>query len=114
MIRSSPGPRSLTEGPVGPALLAFAVPTLAGRVLQSINATTNATWIGRLLGQEALTASANANAVVFFLIGATFGLGLAATVLVAQSLGAKGVLTAKKTIGPSLTSFGGASVVLAG
>lgn len=115
MSSAPSGPsRSLTEGPVGPALLAFAVPTLAGSVLQSINATINAAWIGRLLGQEALTASANANTVIFFLIGATFGLGLAATVLVAQALGAKDLLTAKKTIGTSLTFFGAVSIVLGG
>lgn len=104
---------TLTEGSVASVLFAFALPTLASSVLQSLSASINAAWIGHLLGQRALAASANANSLLFFLLAATFGLGLAATVLVGQSLGAKDLATAKKTIGTSLTFFGGVAVGLA-
>ena len=112
--RASPDRAPLTEGSVARVLLAFALPTLASSVLQSLSASINAAWIGHLLGQQALAASANANSVLFLLIAGTFGLGLAATVLVAQSLGARDMTTAKKTIGTSLSFFGGVSVVMAG
>jgi putative MATE family efflux protein len=111
-----PGQRDsarLTEGPIVSTLIWFSLPTLASSVLQSLNASINAAWIGRLLGEHALTAGANANSLIFLLLGAVFGLGLAATVLVAQSLGAKNLDQAKRTIGTSLTFFGGVSLILA-
>ena len=83
----------------------FSLPILASSVLQSLNASINAVWIGRLLGKEALTASANANTLLFFLLGSVFGLGLAASVLVGQSLGANDRELAKRTVGTSLVFF---------
>ncbi|WP_394832225.1 MATE family efflux transporter [Pendulispora rubella] len=109
---SSVGGR-FTEGPVARTLLAFSWPMLASSILQSLNASVNTAWVGRLLGARALTASANANTLVFFLIGTTFGLSMAANVLVGQSLGAKDLVTAKRTVGTSLSFFGGLSVVFA-
>jgi putative MATE family efflux protein len=104
----------LTEGPIASTLLWFSLPTLGSSVLQSLNASINTAWIGRLLGENALTAGANANSLIFLLLGAVFGLGIAATVLVGQSLGAKNLDQAKRTIGTSLTFFGGVSLLLAG
>jgi putative MATE family efflux protein len=103
----------LTEGPIAKTLLLFALPTLASNVLQSLNQSVNAIWIGQLLGERALSASANANSLIFFLLGAVFGLGLAATVLVGQSVGAHDMEMAKRTIGTSLCVFGGVSVLVA-
>jgi putative MATE family efflux protein len=103
---------NLTEGPIARTLLLFTLPTLASSVLQSLNASINAAWIGRLLGERALTASANANSVLFFLLGGVFGLGLAATVLVGQSVGARDLVLAKRTIGTCITFFTGLSLVL--
>jgi putative MATE family efflux protein len=104
---------NLTEGPIAKTLLIFTLPTLASNVLQSLNASINAIWIGRLLGERALSASANANSLIFFLLGAVFGLGLAATVLVGQSVGANDTVMAKRTIGTSVCFFGGVSVLMA-
>lgn len=96
---------TLTEGPIGKTLLLFSLPILASSILQSLNASINAIWIGRLLGERALTASANANSLLFFLLGSVFGLGMASTVLVGQSLGAKNLDQAKRTIGTSLMFY---------
>ena len=104
----------LTTGPIAKTLLVFSLPILASSVLQSLNASINAAWIGRLLGERALTASANANSLLFFLLGAVFGLGMAATVLVGQSLGAKDMDQAKRTVGTSLTFFVAVSLLVAG
>jgi len=108
----TPERASLTEGSIARTLLWFALPTLASNILQSINTSINSAWIGRLLGEDALTASANANSLIFLLIGAVFGLGMAATVLIGQSLGAENLEQAKRTIGTSVTFFSGASVVM--
>jgi putative MATE family efflux protein len=104
---------SLTEGSIGRTLFVFSLPILASSILQSINASVNAIWIGRLLGPVALGASANANSVLFLLIAAVFGTGMAASVLVGQSLGAKDVAAAKRTVGTSISFIALVSVGLA-
>jgi putative MATE family efflux protein len=104
---------SLIEGPVGPTLVLFSLPILASNVLQSLNASINAIWIGQLLGEQALTASANANSILFLLLGIVFGVGMAANVLIGQSLGAKDVEQAKRAVGTSVLFFLVVSVVMA-
>ena len=103
----------LTRGPIAPTLLLFALPILGGNVLQSLNGSVNAVWVGRFLGEQALTATANANNIMFFLIGAVFGVGMAATILVGQAMGAKDMAQAKRVIGTSATFFFGVSVAIA-
>ena len=77
------GPRrrgDLTQGPIARTLLVFALPQIAGNVMQTLNGSINAIWVGRLLGERALAATANANLVMFLLFALSFGLGMAATV----------------------------------
>ena len=50
----------LTQGPLGRTLLIFALPQLIGNVLQSLNGSINAIWVGQLLGDTALAATASA------------------------------------------------------
>lgn len=61
--------RDLTQGPIVSTLLVFSLPILAGNVLQSLNGSVNAMWVGKYLGEAALTATANANNIMFLLIG---------------------------------------------
>ncbi|WP_313494312.1 MATE family efflux transporter [Stenotrophomonas sp.] len=105
--------RSLTEGPIGTSLLMFALPILAGNIAQSLNGSVNAIWVGKFLGEAALTATANANNIMFFLIGSVFGIGMAATILIGQSIGAKDLPQARRVMGTSATFFIGLSVVIA-
>ncbi|NLC60006.1 MAG: MATE family efflux transporter [Gammaproteobacteria bacterium] len=105
--------RDLTEGAIGPTLLLFALPILGANVLQSLNGSINAFWIGRFLGEAALAAITNANNVLFFLLGAVFGLGMAATILVAQAVGRQDPAGARRVIGTSATFFVGLSLVVA-
>ena len=51
-----PGQRDLTSGPIAATLLAFALPTLGSSVLQSLNGSVNAIWVGQFLGENALAA----------------------------------------------------------
>lgn len=105
--------RDLTQGPIVSTLLVFSLPILAGNVLQSLNGSVNAMWVGKYLGEAALTATANANNIMFLLIGLIFGVGMAATILVAQSMGAKNLEQARTVIGSSATFFGVVSLVIA-
>lgn len=110
----SSSPRmDLTQGPILGQLLAFSLPILGSNVLQSLNGSVNALWVGRMLGPEALTATSNANLVLFFLLGAVFGVGMAATILVGQAFGGGNIDRAKRVVGAAATFFLVVSVLLA-
>ena len=106
-------PGSLTEGSISSGMIRFSLPILFANVLQSLNGSVNSIWVGRFLGEAALTATSNANTVMFLLIGASFGIGMAATILVAQSVGARDLPEAKRIVGTSATFFFLISVVFA-
>jgi len=95
----------LTEGPIGKTLLAFALPTLASSIVQSLNGTINAIWVGRFLGENALAATSNANIVMFLLISFVFGFGMAATILVGQAFGRKDIGEARRVVGTTAGAF---------
>jgi len=103
----------LTEGPIAKTLLLFALPILGSTVLQSLNASVNAMWIGHYLGESALTATSNATLILFLLLSAVFGVSMACTILVGQSLGARNVREAKRVVGTSAGFFLVISVVIA-
>ncbi|MGH8277922.1 MAG: MATE family efflux transporter, partial [Steroidobacteraceae bacterium] len=63
--------------------------------------------------EAALTATSNANVVMFLLIGAAFGVALAATILIGQCIGANDIRSTKRVIGTSATFFAGISVAMA-
>src|SRR6185369_615052 len=71
----------------------------------SLNGSVNSIWVGRYLGEAALTATSNANTVMFLLIGAAFGVALAATILIGQCIGANNTRAAKRVVGTSATFF---------
>jgi putative MATE family efflux protein len=105
--------RSLTEGSISRGMVRFALPILYANVLQSLNASVNSVWVGRYLGEAALTATSNANVVMFLLIGLAFGIAMAATILIAQRIGANDIRGAKHAVGTSATFFAGVSVLMA-
>ena len=105
--------RDLTTGPIASTLFVFALPILGGNVLQSLNGSINAMWVGRYLGEEALAGIANANNIMFFLLGAIFGFGMASTILVGQAMGRHDLPGARRVIGSAATFFLTLSLVLA-
>ena len=106
-------PRTLTEGSIPIGLFRFALPILLANVLQSLNGSVNSIWVGRFLGEAALTATSNANVVMFLLIGAAFGVALAATILIGQNIGANNLPETKRVVGTSATFFTGISLAMA-
>jgi putative MATE family efflux protein len=105
--------RALTQGSIPVGLVRFALPILYANVLQSLNGSVNSIWVGRFLGEAALTATSNANTVMFLLIGAAFGVALAATILIGQSIGANDIRATKRVVGTSATFFAGISAAMA-
>src|SRR5437764_6608756 len=113
-VRRQPrGRGNLTEGPIAKTLLAFALPTLASSILQSLNGTVNAIWVGRLLGEGALAATSNANMVMFLLTAFVFGFGMASTILVGQAWGRKDVDGARRVFGTASGGFAVVTVLIA-
>src|SRR3954454_15350139 len=102
------GGRDLTQGRIGPTLLMFALPTLASSILQSLNGTVNAIWVGRFLGENALAATSNANMVMFLLTAFVFGFGMASTILIGQYWGRRDVDEARRIFG---TAAGACAVI---
>jgi putative MATE family efflux protein len=105
MASRPPGARDLTQGPIARTLLAFALPTLASSIIQSLNGTVNAIWVGRFLGEDALAATSNANIVMFLLFAFVFGFGMASTILIGQAFGRKDVDGARRVVGTAMGSF---------
>ena len=89
----------LTQGPILKTLVTFSIPTLISNLLQTLNGTINSIWVGRLLGESALAATANANNIMFLLFAAVFGFGMATTVRVGQYFGAREIDRARRTFG---------------
>jgi putative MATE family efflux protein len=103
---------SLTEGSIPRALVAFSLPILFGNMLQSVNGSVNAIWVGKFLGEASLAAVGNSNVVMFLLFGLIFGFSMASTVLVAQCVGAKNIAEAKRVVGTSAVFFLGVSLTM--
>src|ERR1043165_1237075 len=101
------------QGSIGPTLLKFALPTLASSILQSLNGTVNAIWVGRFLGEGALAATLNANMVMFLLSAFVFGFGMASTILIGQAWGRKDVDEARRVFGTASGSFAVITVLVA-
>jgi putative MATE family efflux protein len=100
--RRGPFKGDLTQGPIMPTLLLFSVPTLLANVLQSLNGTINSIWVGRMIGEEALAATANANIIMFLMASAVFGFGMAGTVKIGQRFGARDLDGARRTLGTAV------------
>lgn len=105
--------RSLTEGSISRSLLLFALPALLGNALLATNGSVSSIWIGRLLGEAALTASANGNAVIFLLFSSTQGIAALASLRVGRAIGASDLATARRVMGTSLTLLVALSTALA-
>src|SRR5436305_8689618 len=104
-MASRPGQRDLTIGPIGKTLLGFALPTLFSSIIQSLNGSINAIWVGRFLGENALASTSNANLVMFLLMAFVFGFGMAATILIGQAFGRRDVDGARRVLGTALGAF---------
>ncbi|MBB5706231.1 MATE family efflux transporter [Sphingopyxis panaciterrulae] len=96
------GSIDLTGGPIAKTLILFALPTLASNILQTLSSSVNSIWVGQFLGERALAATANANIIMFLMFATFFGFGMAATVLIGQSVGRGDVDAARRAAGGAI------------
>jgi putative MATE family efflux protein len=107
------GRRNLTQGPITRTLLLFSLPLLGGNFLQSMNGTVNQIWVSHTLGETGITALGNSNIVMMLMLGAIFGVGMAANILIGQAVGAGDMKLVKRVMGTTTTFFVGLSITLA-
>lgn len=79
----------LTVGSIPKHLVNFSLPMLIGNMLQSGYSIINMIWVGNIVGEGGLGATAVSFPIMFILIGIAAGVSMATAVLVAQFYGAK-------------------------
>ena len=79
---------SLATGPILRTMLAFSASTLVSNLLQTVIQSIGMIWIGRLLGEEALAATANGNQVMSLLSTVMLGLAMATMIRIGRHAGA--------------------------
>ena len=109
----APARKDLTTGPITRTLIMFALPTLGSNILQSLNGSINAIWVGQILGENALAATSNANLIMFLMFALLFGFGMAATILVGQHIGRRDVDAMRRVVGTGVGLFLGMSLIIA-
>jgi putative MATE family efflux protein len=81
--------KDLTVGSIPKHLVNFSLPMLVGNMLQSGYSIINMIWVGNIVGEGGLGATAVSFPIMFILIGIAAGVSMATAVLVAQFYGAK-------------------------
>jgi putative MATE family efflux protein len=102
----------LTTGPIGKTLILFALPVMGSNILQSLNGTANAVWVSHVLGEAALTAISNSNQIFFLMLGAMFGMSMAANIMIGQAVGAGDRDMARRVVGTATLFFLGLSTLV--
>lgn len=104
----------LTVGSIPRHLILFALPLLAGNVLQTAYSFINAIWVGNYLGVAAMAAVTNTFPVIFVLMAVGNGLTMAANILVAQYYGAGKNDKVKLVVQTSFVLLAGLAVICLG
>ena len=80
--------RSMTEGAPWKHILRFAMPVLAGSLLQQLYNTADSIIVGQFSGQSALSAVGTTNSFVFLFLAIAMGFSAGNGIIVAQHYGA--------------------------
>lgn len=96
---------TLTEGPIVPALLKFAIPFLLASLLQAVYGAADLLIVGQFSDAANMAAVATGSQVMNMLVFLTLGLTMGSTVLIGQYLGAKIYDEVSRTIGASIIIF---------
>jgi len=104
--------RDMTVGSIPRHMVAFAMPMLAGTLLQTAYSFVNAFWVGRYLGTAALAAVTVSFPVLFALLPIGAGLTMATNILVSQHFGARNMGEVKRVADSSTILIGVVSLLL--
>ena len=89
MERQKKKDTDMTEGVIWKQLLWFALPLMVGNVFQQFYNTVDSIVVGNFVGKEALAAVGSVGSIINSVIGFLGGLATGASVVIAQSYGAK-------------------------
>jgi putative MATE family efflux protein len=93
--------RNLTEGSILKNMILFALPMMAGNLLQQIYNITDTVIVGRFVGPDALAAVGSAYTLMTFLTSVIIGLCMGSGALFSKSYGAGSMKEMKQDIGLS-------------
>jgi putative MATE family efflux protein len=90
--------RDLSVGKESRIIFQFAVPMLLGNVFQQLYTIINSIIVGNFVGKQALAAVGASFPLLFTLISLVIGVGIGATIIIAQYFGAKDIKNVIRTI----------------
>lgn len=88
--------RDMTIGSEAKKIFWFSVPLLIGNVFQQLYSTIDGIVVGQVVGDDALAGVGASFPIIFLLVSMLMGIGIGATVLISQFLGAKDYETVTK------------------
>lgn len=89
----------LVDGPVLRSLVAYCAPGIVSSGIQALNASVTALWIGRFLGEAALTAATNATSLAMFFVQTCWAGVAASGVMIGHATGAQDQVLLKRVVG---------------
>lgn len=92
------GQNRMSEGPIGGAIIRFAVPLFFGNLFQQLYTTVDSLIVGNMLGNDALAAVSATSTLINLLIGFFNGVFIGAGVVVARFFGASLLDSMKRAI----------------
>ena len=90
--------KDLTRGTPWKLILQFALPIMAGNLLQQLYNTADALIVGNMLGNSALAAVTGTGTLIFLLVGFFGGISMGAGVVVSRFFGAREVEKVRSAI----------------
>jgi len=93
----------MTDGVPYKKLLLFTVPLLIGNIFQQLYSTVDAIFLGRFVGDNALSAIGASMAIFFLILMLVMGVAIGAGIMTSQYFGAKSREDLSYTIGTSIT-----------
>ena len=105
--------RNMTQGSLRGHLLAYAIPTILGNLLQLTYNAVDSIVVGKLAGDAALAAVSTANPIMNVVILGVSGISLGASVLMGRFYGAKDYESLRRELSTTLLFGFGCSAAVA-
>ena len=96
--------RDLTQGNLVKNMLIIFFPLLFTNLLNSIYNVVDGIWIGRIVGENGVSVSANVHPILFLVMAVGYGLATSTSVLISQYYGAKDNKSIKTVVKVSVIS----------
>ncbi len=92
------GAKLMTKGPIGPQILAFALPLFLGNLFQQLYNTADSLIVGNMVNSDALAAVSSSGNLIFLMIGFFAGISVGAGVVIARYFGARRIERMERAI----------------